>query len=343
MQCGFELVSGKFMITPKAFGLIIKHFDEVDKVVSLRTVRKRPWLETALTSLLCDLMDEETQSEEKINYTIKQLQSDLDKEDGLFGMNLSLETVEFHPNYERYVSQSDIGLKIIFDNKIEPELSWTRPYLLQAKRLIPKKLNPLYYSETSKFSSIDKDQQKRIELLSKILGASYLKYLLYCPRPENIDEETRMKLSYLRGKTLSTHIFDYTIGLELHKEFLTNGETLKAGIFVTDTSNSNINFGAVHSQLLKMIFPLSWFIAINFTENFDRYERELGINRKADDLVDRILSGDMKKVEELINKIKEVSNDDFPDTIQVLPKHSITLRFSVGEKINSERRFIREQ
>ncbi len=147
-----------------------------------------------------------------------------------------------------------------------------------------------------------------------------------------------MKLSYLRGKTLSTHIFDYTLGLELHKEFLTNGETLKAGIFVTDTSNYNINFGAVHSQLLKTIFPLSWFIAINLL--FDRYEREIKSN---DDLVDGILSGDMRKVEELINKIREVSNDNFPDTIQVLPKHSITLRFSVGEKINSERRLIREQ
>lgn len=111
------------MITPKAFIQIINHFDEIDKIVSARTMRKRPWLEVALTSLLCDLLDEQTQDDEKLNYTFKQLQVDLIKDDSLFGIHLCVETIEFNSIYERYISQSDIGLNLIFENKIEPQYS----------------------------------------------------------------------------------------------------------------------------------------------------------------------------------------------------------------------------
>lgn len=336
------------MITPKAFGHIIRHFDEIDKTVSSRTMRKRPWSEIALTSLLCDLLDEETQQDENLNYTFKNLQDDLKQEDSLFGIKLSLETIEFNPIYERYISQSDIGLKLIFDNEIEPEYSWTRPYLLQAKKLFPKRVNPLLYTEASQFTSVDKDQKSRIDLLNKIFGAPYLKYLLFSPRPDNIENETKIKLSYLRNKRLSTHIFDYTIGLEIHKEFLSNSETLKAGIFITDTNNSNFNFGEVHGEILNQTFPFSWFIAMNFAERHDFFfhgqdkmkRQDISENQK---LVEGVLEGDRKKVDELIRKIKEVREDDFPANIQVLPKHTITFKLSVGEQINSNNRFIRRE
>ena len=338
------------MITPKAFGQIIRHFDEVDKIVSSRTMRKRPWLEVALTSLLCDLLDEETQEEEKLTYTFKQLQEDLRSEDDLFGLHLSLETIEFNPIYERYVSQSDIALNLIFENRIEPETSWTRPYLLQAKRLSPKQLNPLKYSESSSFISIAKDQQKRIEILNKVLGFSYLKYLLFCPRPDYLDNDTKTKIAYLRNKSLSNQIFDYTVGLEAHKELLKDSETFKAGIFVTDTDNSNLNFGELHNKLLNSTFPLSWFIAMNFSDRHD-FLREISGNRKPIDndrnskrqeIVEGILSGDRRKIDDLIKRINEVGIE-VPDNIQILPKHKITIRYVVGEQLSPDNQRLRNQ
>ena len=312
--------------------------------------RKRPWSEVSLTSLLCDLLDEETQEEEKLSYTFKNLQDDLNKEDSLFGIHLSLETIEFNSAFERYISQSDIGLNLIFENTIEPQYSWSRPYLLQAKRLFQKTLNPLSYTEASSFTSIDLDQQKRIEFLNKIFGASYLKYLLFCPRPDNIDNDTRIKLAYLRNKNLSTQIFDYVEGLEVHKELFQNSETLKAGIFITDTSNSSLNFGQVHSQILQSTFPLSWFIAMNFADRRD-FLRERDMSSKSrlpessesQQFVEGILSGDKKMIDELIGKMKQIENNDVPKNIQVLPKHKITLRVSVGEQINRDSRYIRQE
>jgi len=338
------------MITPKAFRHIIEHFDEIDKIVSSRCARKRPWSEVSLTSLLCDLFDEETQEDEKLSYTFKNLQEDLNKEDSLFGIHLSLETIEFNPAYERYISQSDIGLNLIFENTIEPQYSWSRPYLLQAKRLFQKSLNPLSYSEASSFTSIDLDQQKRIEFLNKIFGASYLKYLLFCPRPDNIDKDTKIKLAYLRNKNLSTQIFDYVEGLEIHKELFQNSETLKAGIFITDTGNSNLNFGQVHSQILQSTFPLSWFIAMNFADRRDFLrERHMAPKNKlpehseSQELVEGILSGDKNKIDELIGKMKQMETNNVPKNIQVLPKHKITLRVSVGEQLSGDMRSIRQE
>lgn len=339
------------MITPKAFGCIIKHFDEIDKVVSSRMTRKRPWSEPSLTSLLCDMLDEETQADGKINYTFEQLQNDLKSEDGLFGVNLYIETIEFNPAHERYISQSDIGLRLVFDNKIEPSLSWTRPYLLQAKRLFPKSITPLTYPESSGFTSFDKNQKARIDLMNKLLGDNYLKYLLFCPRPDGVDDDTKVKLAYLRNTTLSKQIFDFTSGLEIYKELVTGAETLKAGIFFTDTDNANPSFGQVHAGILNSTFPLGWFIAMNFSDN-DRFLQQQRLVEKnsrtssnfdSNKLVNGILTGDEKEVNELVKRIKEISNETFPDNIQLLPKHTITIRVSVGEQINPDNRRIKSQ
>lgn len=149
----------------------------------------------------------------------------MDKEENLFEISLSIDTVEFNSTYERYISQSDIGLRLVYENEIEPQLSWIKPYLLKAKRLFPKSIKPLVYTEASRYASIDKDQQSRIDLLQNILGGTYLKYLLFNPRPDGLDDETKIKLAYLRNKALAFHIFDFTSGLELHKKLVNSGDT----------------------------------------------------------------------------------------------------------------------
>ena len=71
------------MLSPIAFDLIIKYFDAVDRAVAARLSRKRPWSEPALTSLLCDLLDEETQEGQNLSYTLRQLNDELNAFDGV--------------------------------------------------------------------------------------------------------------------------------------------------------------------------------------------------------------------------------------------------------------------
>lgn len=327
------------MITPRAFGKIIRHFNEIDKAVSKRTTRKRPWPEIALTSLLCDLMDSETQIDEKLDYLIGDLQKDLNEEDGLLGINLNIETVQFPTKYERYLSQSDIGIKIVFENKIEPRYSWTQPYFLQAKRLIPNRSSPELYSESAKFGSVDKDQQKRIEIVNDFLQGDFIKYLMYCPRPEQLNENIRTKLAYLRNKSLSQNIFDYTKGLKLYSEFIENGDSIKPGMFVTDIGNSKLNFGEIHRNLISSVIPFSWFIAKNFSTNsfgeqFSSKDPRRPSNPDGRRIVNGILNGNSKCIEELINGIREKLDDEFPDSFPILPSHVLDIKVTIGPNLH---------
>ncbi|GGG59447.1 hypothetical protein [Hymenobacter glacieicola] len=337
------------MITPKAFGFILKHFDEIDQELSKKMTHKRPWSEPSLTTHLCDLLDEETQEEGRIQYTFEHLQRDLEAEDNLFGIELSIETFEYNATHERYISQSDLGLRLVFDNQIEPSLSWTRPYFLQAKKLFPQQANPLQYSESSRFSSFDKEQKVRIELLNQIFGDEYVKYLLFNPRPEGVDNETRIKLAYLRTRRLASEIFDFTSGLQIHQEFLSGTDTLKAGIFITNTKNSSLNFGQVHGKILHETFPLSWFIAMNFANNhgFLRNNGFAEQSTKADaesqKLVDGVLQGNKQMIDELIQKLEHAGADVTSKNIQLLPKHTITLKLSVGEQLTPDTKRLKMQ
>ena len=85
------------MISPKAIELMIRHWDAVDVAVSKRVSRKRSWAETALTSLLCDLLDSETQDEIQLKYTLADLNRDLKKLDGILTFTIEIETMEYPP------------------------------------------------------------------------------------------------------------------------------------------------------------------------------------------------------------------------------------------------------
>ena len=331
------------MITPRAFGKIIKHFNEIDKAVSKRTTRKRPWSEIALTSLLCDLMDSETQRDEKLEYVIEDLQKELNEEDNLLGIELNIETVQFPTKYERYLSQSDIGIKIVFDNRIEPKYSWTRPYFLQAKRLISNRPSPDLYSESARFGSVDKNQQRRIEIVNDFLQGDFIKYLMYCPRPEQLNDKIKTKLAYLRNKNLSKGIFDYTKGLKIYNEFIENGDSIKPGMFITDSKFSKLNFGEIHRNLMNSVIPFSWFIAENFlNESIDEQMRpnhpKRPPNSEGSRIVNGVLDGNGKCIEELINGIKDRLNDDFPTNFPILPSHILDIKVIIGPNLNENDR-----
>lgn len=201
------------MISPKATHLLIRHLDAIDRAVTKRTLRKRPWLEPAITSLLCDLMDEETQADENLDYTVGQLNRDLAEQDGLLAVSLDVETHEFHPKVERWVTQSDVGFIPRFQDHLLPKESWSRAWLFQAKRVEPDNRNPVAYSELSRVSAIDKEQRDRMLVLDKVLGGDFLRYLLYCPRPAFLDELTRLKLWRLRQRKVANQISTLRLAL----------------------------------------------------------------------------------------------------------------------------------
>jgi hypothetical protein len=80
------------MLSPRAITIPLKHFDAIDEAVSRRLIRKRPWTEEALTGLLCDVLDGDTQVEENVAYTLRQAHEDLSKSDEPLSIRFSIET-----------------------------------------------------------------------------------------------------------------------------------------------------------------------------------------------------------------------------------------------------------
>lgn len=202
------------MIWPYATRLLINHFDGIDRAVSRLTMRKRPWQEPGITSYLCDLLEEDTQSDHALPYSIEQLNKDLAQEDGLLDTHFRIETHEYPPKYERWVTQADIGLELHFEDRFLPDSSWSLAWLLQAKRVGLDPRRRTGYSVASRIVVIDPSQYARIRRLKGVLGDASIAFLLYGPRPEFLDDLTAKQLLHLRRRRLLDNIFYYTFGLD---------------------------------------------------------------------------------------------------------------------------------
>ena len=345
------------MLSPIAFDLIIKYFDAVDRTVAAFLNGIRPWGETALTFLLCGLLDEKKQEILNLPYTLRQLNEELSAFDSL-EIHVTLETHEYPPNIERWVTQSDLGFVVNFNNLMIPSDSWTASWLLQAKRLYPTSNNPMQYDETSQFGAANSAQHARIKKLIDATGVSFIKYLLYCPRVESLDHVTRQKIRHLHNRSLGAHIYDYTPGFQLYKERLKVDNSLGAGLLIADPSylSKPNTFGVAHSGMLKpiklpvpspimlpfwpsiesyfwpLITPLAWFLTLQLMgEHPD-------IDQSNSDWVHGIVSGDLEAVERVL---KLFNNDNEQAPGPFLPPHTLTIGVYVGHDLDPERRQIR--
>lgn len=258
------------MISLKAIRLMLKHFDAIDHCVSKRMMRKRPWSEPALTSLLCDLLDQDDQVDEKITYSIEQLNADLAEEDGLVDISFEIETHEYGPDLERWVTQADLGLVLKFDDLLLPRNSWSRAWLLQAKRVSPDRRRPSQYTEAAGFRSLDPDQKQRMIQLRDFVGCDFIRYLLYCPRAEFLETTVRLKLQHLRNWALTGDIFDFALGLQLREDLLSASPTVDAGLFVSQIEKTPYCLGGVYRAIFSKCSPFSWFILSQFSGDRSR-------------------------------------------------------------------------
>lgn len=248
------------MISPRLIKLLLKHFDSIDAAVTARLVRKRPWHEPALTSLLCEYLDDEVEPDSPLSYPRSELTRDMACGEEAVTVKLRVDTHEYDSRIERYVTQSDLGLVIRVTDRFEVDRSFAIAWLLQAKRLFPESLNPLRYTASSVFESFNQEQKKRMDRLRERLKVDLLRYLLYCPRPATLEEGTRQELAYRRQSRLGGGIFDYTLGLQIRDELLSETSTLSAGIFTSACDDAPGTLRDVHSGILHTTSPLSWFI-----------------------------------------------------------------------------------
>jgi hypothetical protein len=336
------------MLPVAVLPLFLEFFDGIDAVVVRKLMRRVPFDETAITQILCDLLDEDYSDETPRSYPLAQLRVDVSAAMPLARLDFTVDTHQYSPQMERWVTQSDIGMTLRYEDHFTPTDSWTRSLLLQAKRLFPVGPGP-EYNEVSKFDSVNPVQHKRIIALNEVLRCDLVKYLLYCPRPSSLDGLTEAKLAHLRNKAVTGSIFDYMRGLALHRELQSGGKTLAAGIFVAKADGLPSTLGATHRKIFKETVPLSWLLALEFADvgqSEDWWpEAPFGVDHGfLDEESKRIVQGIVQGDESVTQEIGVLAgrNADLPP-LRVLPRHTINITVSAGGLGDPDRRLILSQ
>lgn len=319
------------MLSPRALKILLRHFDAIDEAVTKRLTRKRPWSEEALTGQLCDLLDGETQVEENIGYTLRQVHEDLARSDEPLSIQLRIDTHQYPKHLEHWVTQADLGFIVNYQNQFEPKLSRSSAWLLQAKRVFPSG-NTSNYSRNSKFKSTDPEQHRRMEALQDWAHSDFIRYLLYCPRPRSLETKVREELNQLRTNAIAADIFDFALGLQLRDDLLSENPTVAAGMFIANLDGMPNTLGETHRGIFNTTTPFSWFIVQHMVKGRNSIDQrghmlrdETGPGAKAKD-IERLVRGD-HRVLEGFELPEGMSNETFP---KLLPAHTIEVSVTCG-------------
>jgi hypothetical protein len=115
----------------------LRYFDSVDTAASAGLLVVRPHSEVTLTSTLCDLMDEVDQRRLVMTHYIDWLRERLAQLVPVTDVEFRIDTYEYPTRLENWVTQSDLGLVVEFEDHLARGRDWSAAALLQAKRLMP--------------------------------------------------------------------------------------------------------------------------------------------------------------------------------------------------------------
>lgn len=329
------------MLSPRAIHLLLKYFDSIDELLARRLLRKRIWDEEALTFLLTDLLDEESQRDHKIKYSHVDLVADLSRTDEPISIDVTLDTHSYPKSVERYVTQSDIGFILSYQDQFDHQKSFQYGWLMQAKRLFPSKRKfEQGFTENSKFESFDRIQHDRMKRLRDWANCDFIRYMLYCPRPSSLDTFVRERLSAARSHAIGPNIFDYALGLELRDDLLSEKPTTAAGIFIALIDDFPETLLKVHSQLFGSVSPFSWFIVSHLAQTDGllgihriRYSRRSRSGPHTPDnnlnnpTINGLIRGDYSVIEKdksLVQILEDASR------ATILPAHTLSIRVING-------------
>lgn len=312
------------MLSPFAIHRLLKHFDAIDRAVSVLMSYPRSKDEEQLTGHLVDCFDPILTKHTGLEYTSAQLAADLKNAQEPLSVKYGIQVHKYSKTYENRVSQADLGIILRYEDNYNPVNSSSKSWLLQAKRLYPTSIDPMTYDLRAKFGAVDAHQEERIHQLVHSIDTDFFRYILYCPRPdENMSAETSQALSYLRNEAISDEIFDFAYGLELRDDLKTGSSTVAAGVFVAKTSPSPSTLADVHEKIFDTSTPLSWFLIKNLPHG-GYGDADIG-RQFHNEIVEKIVKGD-----ESVARDIAIHLNDNQWNGKMLPAATLTITISVG-------------
>jgi len=207
----------------------VRYLDGVDDVISARLASGFNPHEDHLTSLLCEMLDDNLTSLSALTFPLSKLREELALDAKGLKFSLNIEVKKYPPHIERRLTSSDIGVIVSYRDNVLPKRSFEKGALFQAKKLYRSEQTTPYSLHDS-FKEFDAEQLLRLaelqneddEMAEKRhrhkFHSSLSHYLFYCPRLDGYDERSREEIHYFFIP--SSDIFDFAEGW--HKYELAN-------------------------------------------------------------------------------------------------------------------------
>lgn len=283
-------------------------------------------------------MNADTQvRENSLEYDLQKLSEDLASSGSALSANVTISTYPHIGGYESYVSQSDFGFVLEYENTLSRRASWSVAYLMQAKRLFK---DADAYTLSSEFGSLSSEQHERIQDLAEILGEEALRYWLYLPQPTAFDRPSMEAIRGLHDLRLDEQIYDFALGLAFY-EWLKSGNGCNAGMWISESSKKWRYASDVHQSAFVSASPFTWFILDHFNQSRLFHTRSLlrapGQGSQTD-RVRKIAEGDQTEARELINQLGEKARrkDYSIENAKVLPKNTVTISIRSGPDVGAD-------
>ncbi|MGE5342533.1 MAG: hypothetical protein ACM3SY_13745 [Candidatus Omnitrophota bacterium] len=214
-----------------------KFFDEVDHAVTNEMQAGKSLLEENLTFVLARLLDGESTFQRMLNYSIQDLNSDLERCATGTQISIEFETNEHKRYFESTVSHADLGIVLRREGSIlNPE--YTKAIIVQSKKLYPVKTQ---YSLFSQYGGFDGNQFLALKKIASDYSWNGVIYFLYNPRLEAFSEEEAKILRALESRLLSFPMpFSRNFFWHPEMEYFLEKATRRGGGFLFGVGGSEI-------------------------------------------------------------------------------------------------------
>jgi hypothetical protein len=327
------MYSNRTCLTPRDAKLIVRYLDGVDDVISARLASGFNPHEDHLTSLLCEMLDDNLTSLSALAFPLSKLREELAFDPKVLKVSLSIEVKKYPPHIERRLTSSDIGVIVSYRDNVASNRSFEKGALFQAKKLYRSQPDQAFSlhdpfkefdaNQLLRLAKLENDDETREMHLKRSLHSSLSHYLLYCPRLDGYDEQSREEVHHLIIP--SSDIFDFAEGW--HKYELANDparhipgmlatglgwlaseylERHEDGNYTVKARKEKPTARQAFEQFWQDVYPFSWFLV---------YEMLMGNAGKSDSRSLSIVRGSEKN-QALDNAI--------------LPKYVMTLQVEAG-------------
>jgi hypothetical protein len=178
-----------------------KYFDGIDRAISEEMQVGKSVSEESLTFVLARLLDDKSTFQRMLDYSVQELNTDLDNCGTGAQISIEFETNEHKKHFESSVSNADLGIVLRRERSVLSP-GYTKAIIIQSKKLYHSKDS---YSLYSRYEGFKEKQFLALKQIASRYCREGVIYFLYNPKLDAFSEDDAKILRALEARMISSH------------------------------------------------------------------------------------------------------------------------------------------